>query len=62
MPGDDLLADVYDAVREHLEGKKAKQVISGLNRRIGGSWNRVVDRLVGTGVLGREKSGVIISW
>ncbi len=57
-PGDELLADVYDAVREHLEGRKVKQVISGLNRRIGGSWNRVVDRLVGTGVLGREKPSV----
>lgn len=57
-PGDDLLADVYDAVREHLEGRKARRVISGLDRRIGGSWNRVVDRLVGTGVLGRERPSV----
>jgi hypothetical protein len=54
-PGDELLADVYDAVREHLAGRKAKQVISGLDRRIGGSWNRVVDRLADAGVLGREK-------
>lgn len=57
-PGDELLADAYDAVREHLAGRKATQVISGLDRRIGGSWNRVVDRLVGTGVLGREKPSV----
>ena len=57
-PGDQLLADVYDAVREHLQGKKARQVVSGLDRRIGGSWNRVADRLVGAGVLGREKPSV----
>jgi hypothetical protein len=57
-PADELLADVYDAVRDHLEGRKAKQVIGGLNRHIGGSWNRVVDRLVSAGVLGREKPSV----
>jgi hypothetical protein len=57
-PGDGLLADVYDAVREHLEGRKTRQVISGLDRRIGGSWNRVAGRLVGTGVLGRQKPSV----
>jgi hypothetical protein len=36
-PGDELLADVYDTVREHLDGRKAKRVISGLSRHIGGS-------------------------
>src|SRR6516164_11183010 len=30
-PGDELLADVYDAVREHLQGGKVKQVIRGLS-------------------------------
>jgi Golgi phosphoprotein 3 (GPP34) len=54
-PGDELLADVYDAVREHLEGRKTRQVIGGLDRRIGGSWNRVAYRLAGAGVLGRDK-------
>jgi Golgi phosphoprotein 3 (GPP34) len=49
-PGDELLADVYDAVREHLEGRKAKQVISGLNRHIGGSWNRVLAEPARSGV------------
>jgi len=34
---DELLADVYDTVREHLDGRKAKRVISGLSRHIGGS-------------------------
>jgi hypothetical protein len=58
-PADELLADVYDAVRNHLEGRKAKQVISGLSRHIGGSRDRVVDRLVGTGVLGRERPSVL---
>jgi hypothetical protein len=57
-PGDELLADVYDAVREHLDGRKARQVISGLDRRIGGSWNRVAGRLVNASVLGREKPSV----
>jgi len=58
-PADELLADVYDAVRDHLEGRKAKQVISGLSRHIGGSRDRVVDRLVSTGVLGRERPSVL---
>jgi hypothetical protein len=58
-PADELLADVYDAVRNHLEGRKAKQVISGLSRHIGGSRDRVVDRLVGTGVLGRDRPSVL---
>ena len=46
-PGDELLADAYDAVREHLQGRNVRQVIGGLSHRIGGSWNRVVDRLTG---------------
>jgi hypothetical protein len=54
-PDDELLAEVYDAVREHLQGKKAKQVIGGLSRHIGGSRDRIVDRLAGTGVLGRDR-------
>jgi hypothetical protein len=54
-PGDVLLGDAYDAVREHLEGRKAKRVIGGLSRRIGGSRRRVVDRLVEGGVLGRDR-------
>ena len=58
-PGEELLADVYDAVRDHLEGKKAKQVIGGLNRHIGGSRDRVVDRLVSAGVLGRDRPSVL---
>ncbi len=58
-PDDELLADVYDAVREHLEGRKAKQVIGGVSRHIGGSRDRVVDRLVNTGVLGRDRPSVL---
>jgi hypothetical protein len=34
-PGDELLAEVYDAVSDHLEGRKARQVIGGLSRHIG---------------------------
>jgi hypothetical protein len=58
-PGDELLAGIYDAVRTHLEGKKAKQVIGGLSRHIGGSRDRVVDRLVHAGVLGRDRPSVL---
>jgi hypothetical protein len=54
-PGDVLLADAYDAVREHLEGRKARRVIGGLSRHIGGSRKRVLDRLVEGGVLGRDR-------
>ena len=57
-PGDALLADAYDAVREHLEGRKAKRVIGGLSRHIGGSRKRVVDRLVEGGVLGRDRPSI----
>ena len=58
-PGDELLADVYDAVRNHLEGRKARQVIGGLSRHIGGSRDRVVDRLADAGVLGRVRPSVL---
>jgi len=57
-PDDALLADVYDAVREYLDGRKARQVIRGLSRRIGGSRDRVVDRLAHTGVLGRARPSI----
>ena len=55
-PGDELLAEVYDAVSDHLEGRKARQVISGLSRHIGGSRDRVVDRLAD----GRARPGPAI--
>jgi hypothetical protein len=58
-PDDELLARVYDAMRQHLQGRKAKRVISGLSRLIGGSRDRVVDRLVDTGMLGREKPSML---
>ena len=58
-PGDELLADVYDAIWQHLDGRKARQVIRGLSRRIGGSLDRVVDRLVDTGVLGRDRPSIL---
>ena len=54
-PGDELLADAWDAVREHLQGRNVRQVIGGLSHHIGGSWNRVVDRLTDAGVLGRDR-------
>src|SRR3974390_1828556 len=44
-PDDDLLADGYDAGRGHRDGKKTRQVIRGLSRRIGGSRDRVLGRL-----------------
>jgi len=58
-PGDELLADAYDAVREHLQGRNVRQVIGGLSHHIGGSWNRVVDRLTGAGVLGRDRPSLL---
>jgi hypothetical protein len=58
-PGDELLADVYDAVREHLQGRNVRQVIGGLSHHIGGSWNRVVDRLIAAGVLGRDRPSLL---
>jgi hypothetical protein len=58
-PDDELLADVYDAVREHLDGRKTRQVIHGLSRCVGGSRDRVVNRLVDTGVLGRERPSIL---
>jgi hypothetical protein len=58
-PGDELLADVYDAVRNHLRGRQPRGVINGLGGDIGGSWNRVVDRLVAAGVLGRDRPSAL---
>jgi hypothetical protein len=58
-PGDELLADVCDAVREHLQGRNVRQVIGGLSHHIGGSWNRVVDRLTDAGVLGRDRPSLL---
>jgi Golgi phosphoprotein 3 (GPP34) len=54
-PCDELLADVYDAVRDHLNGRHARVLIGGLSGRIGGSWHRVADRLVRAGVLARQR-------
>jgi hypothetical protein len=58
-PADELLADVHDAVRTHLQRRKAQRVIRGLSRHIGGSRDRVVDRLVDDGVLGRDRPSVL---
>jgi hypothetical protein len=58
-PADELLADVYDAVRGHLRGRTAMGAIDGLDRDIGGSWNRVVSRLVDAGVLGRDRTSAL---
>ena len=58
-PRDELLADVYDAVREHLQGRNARHVIGGLSHLIGGSWDRVVGRLIYAGVLGRDRPSLL---
>jgi hypothetical protein len=58
-PGDQLLGDVYDAVRNHLDGREAGGVINGLGGAIGGTWDRVVDRLVDAGVLGRVRPSLL---
>ena len=58
-PGNELLADVCDAVREHLQGRDVRQVIGGLSHHIGGSWDRVVDRLIDAGVLGRDRPSLL---
>jgi hypothetical protein len=46
-------------VREHLQGRNVRQVIGGLSHHIGGSWNRVVDRLTDAGVLGRDRPSLL---
>jgi Golgi phosphoprotein 3 GPP34 len=58
-PGDELLADACDAVREHLQGRNVRQVIGGLSHHIGGSWDRVAGRLTGVGVLGRDRPSLL---
>jgi hypothetical protein len=57
-PEDELLADVYDAIRDQLDGRKTRPVIRGLSRRIGESRDRIVDRLADTGVLGRDRPSI----
>lgn len=54
-PDDPLLTDVCDAVGGPLAGRRLGRVISALSPRIGGSWQRVIDRLVSEGVLGRDR-------
>ena len=54
-PSDELLARVYDAAREQLEGRKARRVVGSLNRRIGGSQAQVAGRLATAGVLGQGR-------
>jgi hypothetical protein len=58
-PGDELLADACDAVREHLQGRNVRQVIGGLSHHIGGSWDRVAGRLTAVGVLGRDRPSLL---
>ena len=58
-PGDELLADACDAVREHLQGRNVRQVIGGLSHHIGGSWDRVAGRLTDAGVLGRDRPSLL---
>jgi hypothetical protein len=58
-PGDGLLGDACDAVREHLQGRNVRQVIGGLSHHIGGSWDRVVGRLTDAGVLGRDRPSLL---
>jgi hypothetical protein len=58
-PGDELLADAWNAVREHLQGRHVRQVIGGLSHHIGGSWDRVAGRLAGAGVLGRDRPSLL---
>jgi hypothetical protein len=58
-PGDELLADACDAVREHLQGRNVRHVIGGLSHHIGGSFDRVAGRLTGAGVLGRDRPSLL---
>jgi Golgi phosphoprotein 3 (GPP34) len=59
-PIDPLLADVYDALQGHLANRDARTLIQFLGGRIGGSWDRVVDRLIDTGVLGRNRPSPLL--
>ena len=58
-PGNELLADACDAVREHLQGRNVRRVIGGLSHHIGGSWDRVAGRLTGAGVLGWDRPSLL---
>jgi hypothetical protein len=59
-PADPLLADVYDALQGHLADRDARTLIQFLGGRIGGSWDRVVDRLIEGGVLGRDRPSPLL--
>jgi len=54
-PDDPLLADVREALAGQPGGSRLGRMISALSPRIGGSRERVVDRLVSEGVLGRDR-------
>ncbi len=59
-PVDPLLADAYDELQGHLANRDAGTLVKFLGGRIGGSWDRVVDRLIAGGVLGRDRPSPVL--
>jgi hypothetical protein len=59
-PVDPLLADVHDALRGRLANRDARTLIQFAGVRIGGSWERVVDRLIATGMLGQDRPSPLL--
>lgn len=58
-PSDPLLSAALDVAGGDLAGRKAKAVVSKLNKAVGGVWEQVVERLINVGAIGREKSGFL---
>ena len=57
-PADPLLAELLAGVPLD-ESMKPKVAVKRVERLVGGSWNRLIDRLADTGVLGRDNGSAL---
>ena len=57
VPDDPFLAEVQAAFDAATKPEKAKSAVGKLDKRVGGVWRRLVERMVATGALGEQKRG-----
>ncbi len=59
-PADPLLAEALGAITERLDqGRKPIRVMGSLDKDLGGTWPRLIDRLVAAGTIVEEHHGVL---
>ena len=57
-PPDRFLAEVLATISSGTQREKAKSAVQKLDKRVGGVWNRLIDRMVAAGTVGEEKNGL----